>query len=198
MNGSDKRENGNSLMSNFLHSARWAVYCLLFFAVCLYLLLTAYRLPLEAGEREDQIVRSVLSEVEQISKKSGTLESLGKKTLGQSATLLDLGEESCPVLLKALKDPGEDWKVRYWIADLLGYVGNAKALPALLAVVKNPKENRRVRLRACDSLLEMGSAPARKLDRNSLRAGLRKVLKSVRNREVKRKIEKTLLGLRKK
>jgi hypothetical protein len=143
-----------------------------------------------AGEREKELTRNILIQVESLSNKAKTLDFLGKETMSQSAEIMDLGEESLPVLLQALKDRTKDWKLRYWVTDLLGYVGTGACEDDLLLVIKNPGEKKLIRLRACDSLA--GISERGKLDGRKLRIRLKSLLKSVRNKEVARKIQRTI------
>ena len=89
--------------------------------------------------------------------KSNSLRLLGKRTLAQGAVILDLGAESLPVLLEALTDRGRDWKVRYWAADMLGYVGDGQTAYVLMEVARDGKENGPVRVRAVESVAEIAS-----------------------------------------
>ena len=137
--------------------------------------------------------KGILDQVETAARKARTLEELGKETLGQSAEILDLGEASQKALLGTLKNRKKDWKLRYWAADILGYVGNGSAVGPLLSAAGDSRHDRRVRLRSCDSLAEI--AFRKKTDPQKLRARLGKMLKKEKDKAVKKKIRETLKKL---
>lgn len=147
----------------------------------------------------DQLTLSILSEVESICKRSKTLEAAGKETLSQSATLLDFGESTLPVLLKTLNNRKKNWKMRYWITDLLGYVGNKKTVYTLLKIAGNEKEIKEIRLRALDSLLELqrrNNTDSELL--NWVKKKLRKLGKQTQDQKIRRKIQATLSKMKRK
>ena len=125
--------------------------------VCLLLLFAAN--PLGAGSRGDDkeapLAQGILNQVETAARKAKTLEELGKETLSQSAEILDLGEAAQKPLLEALKDRKKDWKLRFWVVDILGYVGDGASEGALLKAARNSKENKLVRGRAKKALREV-------------------------------------------
>ena len=101
-----------------------------------------------AGEKEKAIARSALREVEAIARREKNLDKFGKSTLSQAAVILDFGVQAQPVLLMNLKDKRKDWKVRFWVADILGYVGDEGSAGALWNMEKNLRERKEVRQRA--------------------------------------------------
>ncbi|OGR98246.1 MAG: hypothetical protein A2902_06390 [Elusimicrobia bacterium RIFCSPLOWO2_01_FULL_64_13] len=117
--------------------------------------------------------------------KSNSLRLLGKRTLAQGAVILDLGAESLPVLLEALTDRGRDWKVRYWAADMLGYVGDGQTAYVLMEVARDGKENGPVRVRAVESVAEIASRGGMEPER--AREGLMRVARAA-NRELADKV----------
>src|SRR4051812_26860263 len=82
--------------------------------------------PAAGRTKQEAIAGSVLRRVEAISAKVKTLDSLGKSTLEESAQIMDLDRDSERPLVKALRG-SKDWKVRYWAADMLAYVGRDAA-----------------------------------------------------------------------
>jgi HEAT repeat protein len=108
-----------------------------------------------AGAREDAIARGALKRVEAISRSEASLERFGKSTLSESAILLDLGSEAQPELLRSLRKKQGDWKLRYWVIDMLAYVGDPSAEKILVKISKSRKENPQVRKRAAESLREI-------------------------------------------
>jgi len=155
---------------------------------------------LHADLQEDRLTRSIVRQVQKLSKKTRSLGALGKATFTQSTTILDLGESSIPVLLKTLSDPKKNWMTRYWVTDSLGYVGNLKTLIPLLRIVQKEKEHKLIRLRALDSIAEIAKR-SRKDERGRkvskrLKMILRKLQRHVRDRIVRNKIQRTLRAIR--
>lgn len=110
--------------------------------------------PLFASQ-EEKLIQNTLEQVEKICKRTKNIESLGKETLSQSAVLLDLSESSLPALIKIVRNRNKDWRMRYWAADMIGYVGNPKTVAVLLKLAQNKKEKKLIRLRALDSIAEI-------------------------------------------
>ena len=100
--------------------------------------------------------RLVIKEVENISKVSESLDAFGRGTLEQGKKILGLGAASVYTLASFSEHP--DWKVRFWIADILGYLNNPDAARPLERMIENRQERKEVRLRAAKSLkrLNMG------------------------------------------
>jgi HEAT repeat protein len=100
-----------------------------------------------------QKVESILKRVENIAEKRN-LDELGRSTMSESVELMDIGAKVTPVLIDKLKI-SENWKLRYWIVDLLGYIPNRQNVIPLVEVVEDNTENQITRIRACDSLKEL-------------------------------------------
>lgn len=161
--------------------------------------LFCFQLPSFAGMREEELIQSTLLQVEAISERSKTLEMLGKETLSQSSTLLDLSSASVPALLKVLQNRKKNWKLRYWATDMLGYVGDSKAAAELLKIVRDEQEVRLIRLRALDSSLEIAlkdksatsSSPEKRkqgIRKKKLKEKLKISLKRIKDVRVKKKV----------
>jgi HEAT repeat protein len=95
-------------------------------------------------------VRAVVTEVAAVSRRVQTLDELGRRTLEQSRRIIDIGGPAVYALSPQLDTP--DWKVRFWIADILGYLDNPDAQRPLLRLLTDPGENRKVRRQAYRSL----------------------------------------------
>ena len=95
-------------------------------------------------------VRSIIKQVEDISKRCKTLDEFGRETVAQGKDMLSVGPCAVYALSNCLGDP--DWKVRFWIADMLGYLENPDARRPLLRVIKDESENSEVRRQAEKSL----------------------------------------------
>lgn len=147
-----------------------------------------------AGPNEEQLATSVLSEVRQIASKTKNLEELGKQSLSQATVLLDLKEPVLPVLEQILLAREENWKVRYWVTDLVGYIGNVKTSEKLLKIVTNNKELSLIRRRALDSILEIERRNAG-FGKRELKIKLQRIEKKIKNLRVKKKIQRLIQSL---
>jgi hypothetical protein len=99
-------------------------------------------------------VASIITELNIISANSVTLEEFGKNTIRQGAEVLSLGGDSVYLLSPYLRS--RDWKVRYWIADILGYTKNKDAKKPLLKVYRDVFERKEIRKCALASLYRLG------------------------------------------
>lgn len=149
---------------------------------------------LSAETNEEQLASSVLSQVRFIASKTKTLEELGKQTLSQAAIFLDMKESALPILHRALKPAEKNWKVRYWVCDLLGYIGNAETSQKLLQIVGDENEVNLTRRRALDSILEIERRESG-IGKKELKVKLRLIAKKIKNARVKKKIQWTIKRL---
>jgi HEAT repeat protein len=120
------------------------IFC---FAVVLLLTMPCFSEMTPAGKVQ---VRNIVARVGAVSRRVRTLDELGRQTLGQSRQILDKGASAVYALSPCLDTP--DWKVRFWIADILGYLDNPDAQRPLFRLLGNPQENRKVRRQAYRSL----------------------------------------------
>jgi hypothetical protein len=95
-------------------------------------------------------VRLIVRELERISKDSVTLDEFGQRTLKQSQEVLQIGAPAVYSLSLCLNN--KDWRVRFWIADILGYLNNPDARRPLLRLLDNNTERQAVRKRAIVSI----------------------------------------------
>lgn len=137
-----------------------------------------------------QIVESTLAQVDSLARSMETLELFGKNTLEQASTVLDMGPDACPTLAKWLKNRRKDWKTRYWVADMLAYVGRADTIKPLMRAVRSEKEHRAVRLRALESIEELWKKY--RANTRELRADLESALAKTRDPKVREHIRRTL------
>ena len=100
-----------------------------------------------------QKVEHILNRVKNISERT-LLDDLGRSTMGESVSLMDIGEPSALIIAMKLKEPG-NWKYRFWMVDMLGYVGGEMNITPLIEIIEDSSEDIRVRLRACESIKEM-------------------------------------------
>ncbi len=141
------------------------------------------------GAREDEIAGTALREVRYISGHSRSLDMFGKGTVSQSAVVLDLSTAAQPALFKELRE-NKDWKVRYWVADILGYVGDAQALDPLFRVARRKGEKTETRLRALDSLGQIAKRQEGKKD--EIAGRLKDYIRKAGNKKVRKKGEQVL------
>lgn len=112
-----------------------------------------------AAEQEPTIydkinISIIMHEVENISRSTDNLDEFGKRTLKQGKEILDIGAKCIYVLSWYLDNP--DWKVRFWIVDIMGYLKNMEAERPLSRVIDNPDEEKTVKDRALKSLKKLG------------------------------------------
>ncbi|MBN2408015.1 MAG: HEAT repeat domain-containing protein [Elusimicrobia bacterium] len=101
-----------------------------------------------------QKVEYVLKRVEALSV-SADLNALGQSTMSEAVEIMDMGPVTAPVLAEKLKSASSNWKFRFWIVDLMGYIDTPKVILPLVEVIEDKAENEKVRIRACESLKEL-------------------------------------------
>lgn len=112
----------------------------------------AYQYP-DASEKSK--IYKIIRSIEKLSQKSKNLNEFGSKTLKQSKDILDIGHSSVYVLSTLLDNP--DWKVRFWIVDIMGYLNNIDAERPLIKILNNKNERKIIRKRALKSLRMLNS-----------------------------------------
>lgn len=100
-----------------------------------------------------QKIESILDKIDRIAKRS-TLEYLGKSTMKESVDIMDSGPMISYILIEYLKT-SENWKFRYWLVDMLGYLRTRHNIIPLIEVIEDATENVSVRIKACESVLEL-------------------------------------------
>lgn len=118
-------------------------------------IMLAMSVPLHGGTPREckKEVRRVIRQVTAISRHCRSIDELGRNTLKQSTELLNIGGPAVYALSPCLAT--EDWKVRFWIADILGYLNNQDARRPLLRLLSNRDEPLRVRRQAYRSLRKL-------------------------------------------
>jgi len=101
-------------------------------------------------------VRSIVKAVENISKRSGTLDEFGQRTVGQGKAVLSIGPGAVYALSNCLSAE-TDWKVRFWIADMMGYLENPDAVRPLTRLRDDSSQDKRVRKQAEESIKRLKS-----------------------------------------
>lgn len=100
-----------------------------------------------------QKIKSILEGVEDIARQHD-LDYFGRSTLKESVEIMELGAKASPVLVERLK-MSKNWKFRFWIVDMLGYIPHRDNIVPLIEVIEDCTEEEIVRLRACESLKEL-------------------------------------------
>lgn len=139
-------------------------------------------LDAEKQQRIEKILDSVSREADRLS-----LESLGRSTMKESVNIMDVGPLAASHLIRRLKK-ARNWKMRYWLVDMLGYIDSRDGLWPLLEIIEDPTEKEEVRLRACEALKE--------LNYSEVVDDLRISAEIVENRKIKEKIIETISSLR--
>lgn len=122
-----------------------------------------------------------MEEVEAVARLTKGLDALGRATMPQSVALLELGPDAIAPLSLWLEKGAQDWRMRYWVVDLLGFLKDPDSLKPLVRVVKNSKEAKVVRLRALRSLEELGYPQGAE--------GLKKIAPAVREGDLRSRIQ---------
>ena len=82
------------------------------------------------------------------------LDYLGRNTMAEAVKIMDAGVGASEVLIKRLKT-AYDWKFRFWIVDLMGYIPDRDNILPLIEIIEDPLEKDIIRFRACESLKEL-------------------------------------------
>ncbi|MBN1822931.1 MAG: HEAT repeat domain-containing protein [Endomicrobiales bacterium] len=104
--------------------------------------------------QEKQRVGRIISAVSEISRGCPDIEELGKQTLAHAQEILDMGPSAVYALSLHMGEP--DWKVRFWIIDIMGYLENYDAKRPLLRAINNRHEKKAVKEQAIKSLKRLG------------------------------------------
>jgi hypothetical protein len=82
------------------------------------------------------------------------LEYVGRNTMVEAVQIMDIGSSASVVLIGRLKT-ADNWKFRFWIVDLMGYIPSRDNILPLIEIVEDPREKEIIRVRACESLKEL-------------------------------------------
>jgi hypothetical protein len=138
----------------------------------------AVGLDKEKQQRIEKILDSVSQKASRMS-----LESLGRSTMKESVDIIDMGPLAVSHLIRRIKKT-RNWKMRYWLVDMLGYIDSRDGLWPLLEIIEDPAEKEEVRLRACETLKE--------LNYSDIADNLQLSAEIVKNIKVKEKIIETI------
>jgi len=103
-------------------------------------------------------IDSVMSALRRIERRSTSLDQFGRSTMAQAARILAIGPPAIPFLSRNLSDSSTRWRLRYWIADMLGYLQHPDAVRVLTRLRKNKAEHAKVREKARKSLEQLLTA----------------------------------------
>lgn len=87
-----------------------------------------------------------------IAGRTKSLDSFGRSTMAQASEILDAGTPCVEFLSGNLSRRDLDWRVRYWIADILGYLKSEASARVLKKMMFDKNERKEVRKRAVQSL----------------------------------------------
>ena len=107
----------------------------------------------EGDTERKQKAEYILKKVENIARYHN-LDYLGRSTMSEAVEIMDIGAGAIPVLVRKLKDSA-NWKLRYWIVDIMGYIQSRSNIVPLIEVVEDNMEKEIIRIRACESLKEL-------------------------------------------
>lgn len=98
------------------------------------------------------LIKNALSSVETTARRCKNLKTLGQNTIEETTLLLDIGPSHLSFLSNYLSAHKKDWRVQFWLVDLLGYIGNQATAVELTAVLANPNERTIVKKQALQSI----------------------------------------------
>ncbi len=112
--------------------------------------------PPPAGEIDTETIQRVENILERVKNlaDSVSLDRLGSSTMNESVILMDIGEGAVPLLIRDLKT-SDNYRYRYWLVDLMGYMNTPHGIIPLVEVIEDEGEEEKVRMRACESIKEL-------------------------------------------
>jgi hypothetical protein len=135
-------------------------YLIAFFPTVMFFAGCAVRKPPPVTEPASGFDRETRQKIEKtlktVSSKAAnrSLNQLGRSTMKEAVDIMDMGPQVAVLLVEKLKKSG-NWKMKYWIVDMLGYIDNSNSIFPLLEIIEDPSEKQQVRLRACETLKEL-------------------------------------------
>ncbi|MFA5393638.1 MAG: HEAT repeat domain-containing protein [Candidatus Ratteibacteria bacterium] len=104
-----------------------------------------------------QKVRILIDQIRVISTKSDDLEAIGWGVMTQMEKIGKIGNPALPPIIETLNDAKESWKVRFFMAVILGEVIPDKmTVPSLVRVVSNRKEPTPLRTECIQAMSYIG------------------------------------------
>lgn len=149
---------------------------------------TEFNQPLYNQNYEiEKQVNQIITTVEKICLSTDNLDLIGKKTMKQSQEIMDIGKDASLPLIKNFQN-SDNYKLRYWIVDILGYLQDERNLYILEEIVQDEEENFKVRKKAAESILEINPERGREI--------LEKLIYQIQNVELKEEIAGYILDLK--
>lgn len=135
------------------------------------------------------IVHQQIESVWQIRQEITDLNRFGRRTMAEAMKILPLGESAVDPLVSYLAWE-QDWMIRYWIVDLLGYFKSGTIVETLYLLIQDDSEELDVRLKAVESL--------EKQEYDAAGRSLKLLLRDVPDKKIVKKIRRSLKVVRKK
>ena len=113
-------------------------------------------------------VKLILKRVRITAGESQSLDSLGLATMAEAIEIMEIGSGAVKILTEELKREKEDWRIRFWLIDMLGYLNHEYAVEPLASIMLNSSEKRENRICAIGALGRIRHDHARGELRNAL------------------------------
>ncbi len=113
-------------------------------------------------------VESILKRVRIKADESQDLDSLGIATMEEAIEMMKVGSGAVKILTEELEGEKDDWRIRFWLIDMLGYLNHEYAVRMLASIMLNSNEKRENRICAIGALGRIGHDHARGELRNAL------------------------------
>ncbi len=85
------------------------------------------------------------------------LTRIGIRTQGHAAQIMRMGADAAPRLVRDLRNPRLNWRYRFWLVDLSGYLREPRLAGPLLSIVEDSRDQPAVRRRAVTALVALGA-----------------------------------------
>ncbi len=85
------------------------------------------------------------------------LTRIGIRTQGHAAQIMRMGAEAAPRIVRDLRNPRLNWRYRFWLVDLSGYLREPRLAGPLLSIAEDPRAQAAVRRRAVTALVALGA-----------------------------------------
>lgn len=85
------------------------------------------------------------------------LTRIGIRTQGHAAHIMRMGAAAAPRLVRDLRNPRLNWRYRFWLVDLSGYIREPRLAGPLLSILEDARDQPAVRRRAVTALVALGA-----------------------------------------
>lgn len=124
-------------------------YLFIFFLLLLYIIPLYLFAENSVGDMVDEQIERIWN----VRQECADLDEFGRKTMKESMNILSLESECIPYLAAHLEWEN-DWMIRFWIVDLIGYIKAPRVLELLSSIIEDSSEDIEIRLRAVESLAQ--------------------------------------------